>query len=201
MNDPSAEEQRLTRWRFYSSLLFGVPRALWNASDAWSRVVEFVLVAGFLIPPLTDAFRSTLTANRYWITLASFLLLVLFGTLESTYGATKSVERRARDAQRQAAELKERLTSHESQGGRREALGQLLLEGQHIQQQCGNEKEPAPSAQAQEWADKTEGYLAENLGESYIARFRSSAGLPMTANSISSLDHRNLWAGLHVRLA
>ena len=83
----------------------------------------------------------------------------------------------------------------------REHLGQLLFEGQELQRQCGNEKEPAPTAQAQEWADKTEGYLAENLGESYIARFRSSAGLPMAANSISSLDHRNLWAGLHVRLA
>ena len=74
-------------WRFYGRVLVGFPKALWDASDWWARTVELALVAGMLAPGLADMSRGTLTANLYWITLASFLTLVLFGMLRANYQA------------------------------------------------------------------------------------------------------------------
>jgi len=189
------------RWQFYAHVLLCSPKTLWDASDWWARAVEFALLAGLLIPSLAHAFRNTLTANLYWITLASFLGLVLFGILESSYDALGGAERRAAQAEHEAAELKKQLAGRQSRVAIREALGSLLMEGQELQRRCANEKEAPPSAEAEEWAEKTEACLSEQLDPSYIARFRSHAGIPMAACSISSIEHRNLWAGLQVRLA
>ncbi len=79
-------------------------------------------------------------------------------------------------------------------------LGEYADDGQSLMTQCANEKDPPPNDAAEAWAKKVETYLSANLGKSYITRFRSGHGLPMSANSISSMDHRNLWAGLRVRI-
>jgi hypothetical protein len=201
MTESPAEEDRSSRWWFYIKLLLGVPKALWNASDWWSRIVELVLLAGFLIPPLSDAFRKTLTANLYLITFVSFLGLLLFGILESSHEVLRGWEKRAREAEHEAAGFKKQLAGRQSRVAIREALGSLLMEGQELQRRCADEREAPPSAEAEEWAEKTEACLSEQLDPSYIARFRSHAGIPMAACSISSIEHRNLWAGLQVRLA
>jgi hypothetical protein len=83
----------------------------------------------------------------------------------------------------------------------RENLGRLLLEGRQLAGQCSNEKEPAPEAVANEWATETEAYLTKHLGSDYVASFRSAAGLPLGVTSIASQPHRDLEAGLKVRLA
>jgi hypothetical protein len=176
---------------------------LWDASDWWARIIELALLAGILVPGVADLFRDTLTANLYWITLASFLALVLFGMLRANYNAFNAVEKRATDSESEVARLTADLAAGQRQAVIRESLGLLLLEGQQIQQMCGNEKEPAPSNQAQEWADRAEAYLSENLGQSYVARFRSGAGLPPGSTPMywHSMEHRNLLTHLQVRLA
>jgi hypothetical protein len=92
-------------WRFYARVLLGIPRALWEASDWWSRIVEAGLLAGLLIPGLSDLIRDKLTAELYWITLGSFLALLLFGLLRSNYRAFENQERRAGEAEREAGRL------------------------------------------------------------------------------------------------
>ena len=105
----------------------------------------------------------------------------------------------AKDAEitRLRSELDERATNREI----REQLGVFLLEGQALLRRAANESQPPPNAEAEAWAARTEKYLTSALGAAYVARFRSSAGLPMTANSIESRAHANLWAGIWVRLA
>jgi len=83
----------------------------------------------------------------------------------------------------------------------RERLGQFLGRGRELQLQCGDESKPPPSKETEHWATETEAYLRKELGESYVARFRNDAGLPMTGNSIRSIPHRTLWAGIDSRLA
>ena len=83
----------------------------------------------------------------------------------------------------------------------REKLGDYLERGREWLIQCSNEKAPPPEDNAEQWANDVEQFLASHLDNSYISRFRSSAGLPLTANSISSYQHRQLWAGIHVRLS
>jgi hypothetical protein len=82
-------------WRFYGRVLVSAPRALWDASDWWARIIELALIAGILVPGLADLFRDTVTANLYWITLASFLALVLFGMLRANYQSVRVAEERA----------------------------------------------------------------------------------------------------------
>lgn len=76
-----------------------------------------------------------------------------------------------------------------------------MLTGRNLQGRCSDEKQPAPVNETDAWAAEVEKYLADNWGESYVARFRSHAGLPMSATSIESREHRNVWSFLHTRLA
>jgi hypothetical protein len=98
-------------WRFYSRVLLGAPRALWNASDWWARIVELALVAGILVPGVADLFRDTLTANLYWITLASFLALVLFGMLRANYQTFTAGEERATASEAEVGRAKELISA------------------------------------------------------------------------------------------
>ena len=83
----------------------------------------------------------------------------------------------------------------------RVALGEFLEEGRGLKVRCANEQEQRPEKETDEWAGRVEEFLLQELDESYIARFRNSAGLPMSANSIRSIPHRNLWGGINSRLA
>ena len=84
---------------------------------------------------------------------------------------------------------------------RRERLGDFLLEGRSISLQCANEKEPVPSEEADDWAERAESYLDKHLGSDYVATFRDAAGLPMGLTSITSKPHRDLQSGIMIRLA
>jgi len=83
----------------------------------------------------------------------------------------------------------------------REQLAAFVQEGMELRRLCANEGVPPPIQQADEWAMRTEAFLRDKLDESYVARFRNSSGLPLTANSISSIPHRNLWGAIYTRLA
>ena len=82
-----------------------------------------------------------------------------------------------------------------------DALGAFLAEGDELNLRCHNEKELPPNDEADKWDDREAEFLRERLGESYIARFRSGAGLPMGLTSIASKDHRDLSSGIKVGTA
>ncbi|MFC2022389.1 hypothetical protein ACFLTR_04195 [Chloroflexota bacterium] len=105
-----------------------------------------------------------------------------------------------KDVNEKYDELKGQLGDKDKKRETREKLGEFMVEGQELKAKCGNEKEPPPNDEADEWADKVEHYLADELDDSFISRFRNSAGVPMAANSISSIPHRNLWSGIRIRL-
>ena len=105
------------------------------------------------------------------------------------------------DTHNHIANLMSQLNVREKRRNIRETLGRFLAEGHELLGRCGDEQQQPPTEDADSWAAKTEEFLAANLGESFIARFRSGAGLPMTATSIASIPHRQLWAGIWVRIA
>jgi hypothetical protein len=83
----------------------------------------------------------------------------------------------------------------------RERLGLFIQEGQELMNRCADVGQRPPYEEFVKWAQKIEEFLRHHLGDSYIERFRSGAGLPLTANSVASIEHRSLLANLHVRLA
>jgi hypothetical protein len=83
----------------------------------------------------------------------------------------------------------------------RETLGLFILEGQELIDRCADEKRPPPYEEFVKWAQKIEGFLGDHLDNTHILRFRSVEGLPVTATSIVSIEHRSLLTNLHVRLA
>ena len=135
-------------------------------------------------------------ALNQWINVSSWvwISLAIIGLFVAQFLAFHTV-RKERDALHDQIEDKERKRTVQNGLGSRLERGRLLL------QQCANEREEPPQRQADEWAADTEAFLTEHLGDPYVARFRSSAGLPMTANSIFSVPHRNLWGGIYIRLA
>jgi len=110
-----------------------------------------------------------------------------------------------RDALDQAktreASLRTQLDDRERRKAVRNALGAFLAEGRQLLSECANEREPPPEQKAEDWAARTEAYLNEHLDAGHVALFRSGGGLPMTATSISSIPHRQLWSGIRVRVA
>jgi len=83
----------------------------------------------------------------------------------------------------------------------RVALGEFLEEGRKLAVQSSDELEPPPNDEAVDWANRVEAFFREDLDESYVARFRNHAGLPMGGTTLTSAPHRNLWSGIHTRLA
>jgi hypothetical protein len=80
-------------------------------------------------------------------------------------------------------------------------LGEYLIRGIEIQDKCGAEDKPAPTAEAEAWTSDVQTFLSKHLGLSYVARFHNSAGLPLSATSITSREHRNVSSYMRVRLA
>ena len=72
----------------------------------------------------------------------------------------------------------------------RENLGTFIGQGMSLMERCAVEVRPPPNQDATEWARNVERYLLNNLGQSYVERFRNSSGLPMTASAITDLAHR-----------
>jgi ElaB/YqjD/DUF883 family membrane-anchored ribosome-binding protein len=114
--------------------------------------------------------------------------------LEQQIGSLRSQQEQLLSQQAKSEEAKKRMREI------RKRLGEFLGRGQQLMALCANEKIPPPNKEANEWAEETEKYLGHNLGPEYIARFRSGAGMPLTASSIVELGHRNLWSELNVRV-
>ena len=86
-------------------------------------------------------------------------------------------------------------------GAVREQLGTFLGQGNALMQKCHNESVAPPQQEVGVWTMGIDEYLASVLGQSYAARFRSDAGLPLTATAISSPAHRTLWYAIFFRVA
>ena len=56
----------------------------------------------------------------------------------------------------------------------------------------------SPEDECQGWADEVETFLKSKLDSSYVSRFRSSAGVPLTT-MINTTKHPDLWKGMHTR--
>lgn len=76
-----------------------------------------------------------------------------------------------------------------------------MEEGRELETRCSDESAPAFIEEADAWNDRAEEYLRDNLEADYVARYRSSAGLPMGVTSFRSREHRNLSEGIDARLA
>jgi hypothetical protein len=82
-----------------------------------------------------------------------------------------------------------------------DGLAVLLAEAPLLCAACADEQHDPPLAGVNDWVERGDRYLQAHLGAGYVARFNSAAGLPMSANSIASVPHRNLWAQIHFREA
>ena len=83
----------------------------------------------------------------------------------------------------------------------REQLGVLLMDGSGLQEACVREYKPPPATEIAEWVHRAESLVQDRLGNAYLARFRSNAGLPTPLSPVSSLRHTQAWAEVYFRIA
>jgi hypothetical protein len=154
---------------------------------------DYVIIIPTIIAVL-NGFAAVLVANFFKDNLMAKLILVgIVGMLSVAAVAATLYGQYQVIAQREAT------AQHRRQV--REALGSFLEEGRQLMIRCANETIPPPTADAEAWAQRVETYLHQNLDDSYIGRFRTGAGLPLAANSIQSIPHRNLWSGINIRIS
>jgi len=151
----------------------------------WVVLVDFILAG---VGAYLDISNAAPIPTWVWLT------LLLIGLIVAPFVAFHKL-RLQRD------ELKSQLDDKSRRQSIKDALSEFMNEGLQLRRQCADENKPPPNDEANDWATRVEAYLANHRGESYVSRFRSDAGLPMTATSISSMPHRNLWGGIHTRLS
>jgi hypothetical protein len=81
-----------------------------------------------------------------------------------------------------------------------EQLGTFIASGQALMAEISNKSDdPVPRERASDWAKKTEDFL-QTLGNSYVVRFRSDAGLTSVLLGRGDVEHNNWWVGVRVRV-
>lgn len=84
---------------------------------------------------------------------------------------------------------------------KRKQLGLFLIEGQQLHTQCHDEKQPPPIEETNDWLQRVHDYLADHLGDDYVATFHNEAGLPSGYTTISSMEHSGVAGAIKFRLA
>ena len=105
------------------------------------------------------------------------------------------------DQQRKIDSFTEQLSNKQNKLYIRDKLSEFMIEGKKLMNLCDDETKPPPNDEVTLWEDNIIKFLRENLENSFIARFRNPAGIPMETSSISSIQHRELWNGIRFRLA
>lgn len=171
---------RLFLWGVIKRFYYWMPFILLDTFDLWERYLKPFFNGRFggdvELPP-----ETIVIITAFGLAWAAFL----------TY----------HDLRKQHSALETQLYDKARRRAVREALGEFMEEGNQLRAQCTHENEPPPNEKTDDWAARAEACLREHLGDSYVFRFRSSAGLPIAGTSISSQLHRELWSGIHIRVA
>ncbi|GEM_PF-2061958 len=172
------QSSRYFLWGILKRFYYWLPFVVLDIPDLWQRYLEpFAARLGWELK-----MPDTLTSILVMVSLAWAGIL--------TYDELRM----------QKVSLEKQLDQRGKTRKTRESLGLFLEQGQELQRKCANEKEPPPDDEANKWASEVEEFLVAEFDGSYVSRFRSTAGVPLTANSISSIPHRQLWAGIHTRI-
>ena len=83
----------------------------------------------------------------------------------------------------------------------REGLGGFITAGNSLIAQIAENKTPIPQEAVDRWANSVESFLLDNLGNSYISRFRDATGIPyLIFNAAHDDAHQNLWFAVYTRV-
>jgi hypothetical protein len=97
-------------------------------------------------------------------------------------------------------EHRERVAEEAKRTAVLETLGSLIDDGQNLTNEIlSNVDQPVPEQKINEWANKTEAFL-QTLGNSYVVRFRSDAGIMSVTFSKADTVHNNWLVGIRSRL-
>jgi hypothetical protein len=188
-----------------SGLIVAVPVLLWKLFWApfllyWERhrqaeETEFQLISN------RDVQAAEVAELRAKLTESELIIKELLGHKERLEKGISEIDAHLQSRGEQIERLQAIVDSRLKQAEIRERLGQFMTKGQELMGECSKENQPAPNDAANQWAGEVEYFLLGHLGAEYIPRFRSDAGLPISGTFIVSIEHRNLWAGIRVRLA
>lgn len=133
-------------------------------------------------------------------TLAALAATLAFGLLIFLIKLIGAPAKIAEEARADIEKLTIARETLESLRAKRVALGQLISQAEHIKRDCASDV-PVNEHMVGEWYERARKFLAEGLGEEYLHRFESSAGLFSLA-----LDHpgapqrnRDLWDWANMR--
>jgi hypothetical protein len=154
-----------------------------------------------LVPILTGVIAALTTHSVAWTALASLVALIVLAIGAFAWKLVTVPPRMLAEHETEIAALQALQDSAGKRRATREALGDLLSEGHALIARCSDETTPAPQDEANDWSARVEAVFRGRLDESYVARFHDESGLPLTATSIYSAPHRNLWSAISSRNA
>jgi hypothetical protein len=81
-----------------------------------------------------------------------------------------------------------------------ELLTQYIEQGQTLIQRCRSQNELVSEADATKWATEAEHVIAEVFDSTYISRFRSGVGIPLSAAHWPNLENRHVDGFVYARV-
>jgi hypothetical protein len=142
------------------------------------------LVNGLIAVMIANFFKDKPRAKRALAISAGIVCMVALG---ATFYGQHSIGA-ARDAEhRHNVEVRER-------------LGAFIAEGDSLMREYADLGTPLPTDKANDWANRTETFLAMRLGMSYVIRFRDDTGVPSIRLTIGDAARGAEWYGIYARV-
>jgi hypothetical protein len=142
------------------------------------------LINGFIAVMIANFFKDRPRAKAILAASAGFVCLIALAATfygQHTITATRDAERRHN------IEVRER-------------LGYFIAEGDALMDECGHLGTPLPTEKTQDWSNRAEAFLAEQLGRSYVVRFRDQTGVPSMGLNEGEPARKGLWHAIYARV-
>lgn len=164
-------------------------RTVWGAPTAADLYVGLVGAVAAIVVHFKPWLRPMVEANLWQVPIWAFGAILAFRFFHAPFQIWKEDQARL-----------SLLDTQEKRAVVRQALSAFLVEGSARQHACADETAPPDTAGADAWYAGVIEYLGNDLDQSYVARMNDDSTVPMGANSIPSVPHRNLWADCAVRI-
>jgi|SRR5208282_1776645 len=176
--------------KFYLRILWSACTEFWGATDktiAASTVVLFLI--GLFNQKLVERIMTTWNGVSPWWSLVPIGLLVVYRLLRANYEKFVVLENKLA-RQMTAEEVKQQV----------KLLTDLIDRGQEFIRQCGSSKDLVPREQVGVWAQDAIESVTKTFDSTYISRFESSVGIPMSMAYWPNLENRDVYGYVLVRV-
>ena len=147
-------------------------------------------IIGLIIYFVSEAFSTPTVDVNLWIVVGIFGGIVLVRLILAPCWIYREDGKEVSKVKQEKEELERKLDDRAKKKEIRQMLGSFMEECRELMTKCVNEKDP-PEKETEDLISRLQSYLNDNLGDEYIARINSGAGI--TGFISTDVKHPSYW--------